>query len=159
MAQHFGCSYSGVANALERADLKHLGLKAPRPERNKFWKGGKPWTDVDGYVWVRGEDPNHPYTPRGFVREHRLVMERVLGRYLLPTEVVDHRDGNRANNAPENLRLFASNGEHLRETRKGKCPNWTPEGFARMKAAAQRKHDAAEARRLQQSGNDAPLLP
>ena len=48
--------------------------------------------------------------------EHRVVAARVLGRELHPQEVVDHRDGITIHNAPENLRVFASNGEHLAAT-------------------------------------------
>lgn len=61
-----------------------------------------------GYIQVK--------TPSGWKLEHRLVMERILGRGLSRQEVVDHIDGNRANNDPTNLRLFESQGKHAAAT-------------------------------------------
>ena len=46
--------------------------------------------------------------------EHRAVAEKMLGRSLRPSEVVHHIDGNKHNNAPENLQVFASQAEHAR---------------------------------------------
>lgn len=57
--------------------------------------------------------PGHPKAnSRGYVRHHRLVMERHLGRLLTDDEVIHHRDGDKTNNALENLQLLG-NPEHV----------------------------------------------
>ena len=81
--------------------------------------GKKPWsgkigifTDSQGYV--------HEYdsTTGKYVRQHRLVMERMLGRPLEKGEKVHHRNGKRGDNEPENLELVIGNhfsGKRVRD--------------------------------------------
>lgn len=87
--------------------LGHTGQK--RGAENPAWRGGRRIT-VRGYVLVYA--PRHPRAHKGCVLEHRLVMESVLGRLLLPSEDVHHLDGDKQNNRPENLELMG-HAEHM----------------------------------------------
>ena len=78
---------------------------------------GRPGTTVHYHGYIMLHRPDHPAAnQRGYVREHRLVMEEHLGRYLTPDEVVHHRNEIVTDNRLENLELFANNAEHVAAT-------------------------------------------
>lgn len=82
----------------------------PRGVLNPAWKGGR-YVAPKGYVMVYA--PDHPEctgstrkSERRYVLEHRLVMEKHLGRYLEKTERVHHLNGDKTDNRIENLELW-----------------------------------------------------
>ena len=80
--------------------LQRVGIDSPG------WREGRTKSST-GYILV--QQPSHPASQQnGYVAEHRLVMETLLARYLLPEETVHHINGFRDDHRPENLELWAS---------------------------------------------------
>ena len=149
----------GVSRDTVNRNCKRLGLKTHRTgprtgPAHTGWKGGRRL--IKGYLYLyRPEHPNA--TKQGYVAEHRLVMEQKLGRALDPSEVVHHLNGVTDDNRPENLGIYSSNAAHLRETLRGKCPQWTQEGKERIqrgliKRASQLRSGIGAPRRNQKTG-------
>ena len=69
------------------------------------WNGGKHKT-FEGYVMAYA--PNHPEAQSGrYVLEHRLVVEKHLGRFLNKNEVVHHINEIKDDNRIENLQVLS----------------------------------------------------
>lgn len=134
IAAHFGVSVASIVRRMRRHGLRSVRGHGSPMEHNFFWNGGRR-REKPGYVLVKL--PEHPYaTKQGYVREHRLVVERKLGRYLHPSEVVHHRDGDPGNNDPDNLEVFSSHSEHMKHEWATK---WYPH-LEQLQAKSPRKH-------------------
>lgn len=95
------------------------GLLMGARKGNVPWNAdtSKGWTDPRGYRWIYVNELNGRGR-RVARREHRVLMERHIGRLLEPWEVVHHKDGNPSNNAIDNLELMEF-GKHTAEHHTG----------------------------------------
>ena len=115
---------NGLPTRQRCMSCKGIGL---RPSESSLKKRRKNTKHIEnGYIWVRIY-PDNPYYSmstkhrhHGFILEHRLAMAEHLGRCLLRTEQVHHKDGNRANNEISNLELVSPANHALRN---GLCAN------------------------------------
>jgi HNH endonuclease len=87
------CSYECCV-----ADRKENGFPA------KVFDVGDSTVWSDGYVYIKTES--------GWVAEHKLVAEEKIGRELLSSEIVHHRNGNTTDNHEDNLQVVTRK-EHM----------------------------------------------
>ena len=95
-----------MAEVVDRQKISRLGKNSG--EKHHMWKGGTEIT-VDGYRVIYA--PKHPMAHKGKYQEHRIIMEKHIGRYLTRNEIVHHKDGNKLNNKIENLEIM-TRAEH-----------------------------------------------
>ena len=95
--------------------------KFPQISGGKHWNWKNGESIGNGYIYILKKE--HPFcNRRGYVKRSHLVMEKHLGRYLTPKEVVHHKGikypigsvENKQDDRPENLELFANDSKHQR---------------------------------------------
>jgi len=95
-----GATHQSVCRRLRAAGINVRDMKG---SNHPGWKGGT--TNLgDGYtgIWK----PEHPRSTKGgYVKEHRLVIENDIGRFLNTDELVHHINGGRKDNKLKNLYL------------------------------------------------------
>src|SRR3990167_1651996 len=115
-----------IRKKLSIARIKYLKLHPMLKSYN--WKGGK--IKEQGYILIYM--PSHPFAnKKGYIKQARLVMEKKIGRYLRPEEVIHHKGikyplgsiKNKQDDRLKNLELFINHYKHMLYHRK--IPNYS----------------------------------
>lgn len=106
------CGCGAVISILDKKGRPHRFIQGhnSKGERHHAWNGGR--IIQRGYVKIKSGGK--------YVFEHRLIMEKELGRKLLDKEVIHHINGNTLNNNISNLMLFCDHKKHLSLEMKGR---------------------------------------
>lgn len=120
MADFFKVSPNTIVSFRQRSKLPARGWanninpfkgrkhsKESRDKLSKALKGKKPWNykgwyiDHHGYKLIIAKD--HPNAYKGYIKEHRHIMSKHLGRPLNRNEIVHHINGDKLDNRIKNL--------------------------------------------------------
>lgn len=124
MARRMGLHPKTVRKRLRDAgiEIRRTGFRSPKTvthsgSAHQSWKGGA-YRHSDGYVYEYAPEHSAAKNSKGYVLQHRLVMERKLGRLLEAHELVHHINEVKDDNRPENLELM-NRSTHMKGHKNG----------------------------------------
>lgn len=82
-------------------------------DTNGRWKGGIIYR-TDGYILENMGTKSKNSKGARYKLQHRIVMEKHLGRKLLRNEIIHHKNANRSDNRIENLQIMTQS-EHAKQ--------------------------------------------
>jgi len=97
LEEEYGCKKANEIRKKHSASKKGMYGGEKNPKWNNGIKNHK------GYIYIYS--PDHPGNNQGYVPEHRLVMEKNIGRYLKQEEEIHHLNGIKNDNQINNLIL------------------------------------------------------
>jgi hypothetical protein len=89
----------------DAGDMRGRHENHARGAEHPRWNEGRMLTS-HGYVAIKVPDGHHLQQAHGYAYEHDLVAEEMLGRRLLPDEVVHHKNEDKTDNDPGNLEVM-----------------------------------------------------
>ena len=100
-----------IASKIKNSNA-HEGKKLPNQSRENHWRWNGGIKKSSGYICIL--KPEHPLCDnQGYIREHRFIMEKHLGRHLKPEEIIHHLNGIKTDNRLENLALCNNQTHYL----------------------------------------------
>ena len=119
---HCGCgNLAPIANRnrFNRGQIKGQSLTFihghnARGENSIWWNGGRRKTGTGKYIYWQIKIDSHKRNPKnGYIREHILIAEKVLGRFLPEKAEIHHSNGNGLDNRKDNLVICENRSYHF----------------------------------------------
>ena len=135
LAKVFPLHSSSIGRCLREAGVSLRPAGFRNGADHHAWAGGRHVAE-DGYVrlWITDVDPFYCMAQKhsahgAYILEHRYVMAKKIGRPLLSTETVHHKDGNKQNNSEDNLQLCSGRHGRGQSFRCADCGSYRVESF------------------------------